>query len=451
MPQRKQYNSEINWQSYDEMNIDNEIAAIQQEMNLIATDRIPWSKQDILWTALAGILGASFEVLSTLGNSSKNPIGNLGSKIHNSSKLKHDNEVIDYREKTDGVSFGGVNHRLYEGHDIAHYKDLLQQYQDREFRGGGYKGGMSDSSTFYNVTSKVNKNGIAWNRMTEAEAKKALNRHLFADFFSPKGLPLPFSSDLLKYLNQDNVNEISNYISKILKTLHFPPKVINQFTNIQAHDLRKIVAEMYSKKGVNLRSELEKGLAFSFPELICRMYVRIVYKKWFNESAREYSKEAIDFHLTKMLLIAHSIVGLTSLGMFCITESPSHINIPSLIRVFQLACKCTKENIDFNTRIIEKANLQGVITKLYGLKTFVICSKGWYETNVLLNGCEEVLYSIENNLNNQQYFTCMLASALDHMEKQNNVEVDFEEMSKLVSQIPVKVESTDTLESLIKL
>ena len=80
-----------------------------------------------------------------------------------------------------------------------------------------------------------------------------------------------------------------------MEKLPVPSKFVNRIRNIQAHDVRKVIVDLYAKKGVNIRAELEKGLAFAFPEIICRVYVGFVYKKWMSNEEPQNNDNAIDF------------------------------------------------------------------------------------------------------------------------------------------------------------
>ena len=181
------------WVETNQLDLNAELKEIQQVIDGIDTTCIPISAEDVTCAVCAGVVGSVFELLSILGNSSDNFVGKMGDKIHH--KFSHNKQPIDFRGKVDGVSFGGPDHRLTT-HDIAKYEEMLQQMQDGEFRGGGFAGGQSGPASYKTVASKLGNDGMPYPKMSKAEAKIALNKHLFADFFSPRGLPLPFSSDV---------------------------------------------------------------------------------------------------------------------------------------------------------------------------------------------------------------------------------------------------------------
>jgi len=425
--------------------IDAEIASIQNEIQDINTERIPWDKIDITITACAGIIGAAFDAVSHLGNSSKNPIGKAGDKIHKSNKLAHGGQPIDYREKIDGVSFGRVEHRFFAGHDIGHYNDLVNQMKDGEFRAGGFVGGSDDQDIYKYVSSKVNSAGKEFIKMSKEDAKKELNKHLLADFFSPEGLPMPWTTDIWKYCTTENIAQLLKPIIKILEVFHVPQNKINIVRNIQGHDIRKKLLETY-KNGVNLRSEVSKGFAFILPEIICQLTVGIRYKHWFDHENQEYQQDTIKRHQQKMLLIAHSIVALTNLGFIIATKNPCHINIATLVRVFHLGIQCVKNDVDFNSGVKTKAELSNLLTNMLEYKTIVICANGLYLTNNHLDSCANALNVCQQILVERNYYANYLSQLLSD-NKNCSLEM-FDKIQEDIDNLPADIQE-ETLLNLV--
>ncbi len=431
------------WIDTENLDLDTELREIQQVIDGIDTTCIPISKADIVCAVGAGVVGSAFELLSILGNSSDNVVGKFGDKIHH--KFDHKKQPIDFRGKVDGVSFGGPDHRLTT-HDLAKYKEMLQQMQDGEFRGGGFAGGKSGPASFKRVASKIGNDGMPYIKMSKAEAKIALNKHLFADFFSPRGLPLPFSSDVYSYCTPENIGKIINYITNFLQKLHAPNNLINRISCVSAHDIRKLVVDMYAKKGVNIRSELEKGLAVALPEIICRVYVGFSYREWFSSNKPEYSDSAIDFLMNKILLIAHSIVALVSVGVVCFTECPSHMNIATIFRVAQLAIKCVNEQSKLNTNIISKTYFENIRSQILCRETFVIVANGYYKTLDMVQFCETTLYDIDAKIEERRRYAVYIRDCWEDMKSIPSSDADLEEMERLVENNPIQLESSDTVE-----
>lgn len=432
------------WVETEHLDSATELKEIQQVIDGIDTTCIPILAEDIVCAVCAGVVGSVFELISICGNSSNYIVGKTGDKIHH--KFDHNKQPIDYRGKVDGVSFGGPDHRLTT-HDVAHYKEMLQQMQDGEFRGGGFAGGQSGQASFKRVVSKIGNDGMPYIKMSEAEAKIALNKHLFADFFSPKGLPLPFTSDVYHYCTPENIGKITNYVTTFLQKLPVPSKFVNIVSNIQAHNVRKFIVDMYSKKGVNIRSELEKGLAVALPEIICRMYIGFVYKKWMSNEESQYDDGAIDFLMNKMLLIAHSIVTLVSLGVVCFTECPSHMNVATILRVGQLAIKCINEQSKLNTNVITKAIYENLRSQILCRETYIIVANGYYKTLDVVHFCETTLYDIEVRLEEKRRHAEYIKACWDEVQSMPSPDDDVEELERLVENNPVLLDVSDTVEN----
>lgn len=355
------------WQNSNSINIEeelssinNEITSVQVKIDSIPTDSIPFDKSDIITVFGAAMIEilmdfffsdpANKNSFASKCNNSDNPIGKWCNSIHE--KIDHRGNPLDFQGRFDqngnpiefgikhdgpSISYGGGNHRgLTNGHDLIRFFDAIKQYHDGVFRDSGFIDGIK---VF--VESSVNQYGNPYEKMTWLKAAWEYFCHMFADFFSSKGLPVPGSS-LLSHSDD--------------------------------RELRKFAADMYND-GFNLRTELLKGITVLMPELIVRMVTYLRYKD------TPYSKEAKKKKLHLMLLLTHGISSLVNVGKVIITENPVSINIPMILRTATLAWQCIKDQINFNQRIISKEYWEQYKLRLEGYKTLIIVANGVYETS----------------------------------------------------------------------
>lgn len=355
------------WQNGNSINVEeelssinSEITSVQAEIDSIPTDSIPFDKYDIITVFGAAMIEilmdfffsdpANENSFASKCNNSDNPIGKWCNNIHE--KIDHKGNPLDFQGRFDqqgspigygikhdgpSISFGGGNHRgLTNGHDLIRFFDAIKQYHDGVFRDSGFIDGVKVI-----VESSVNQYGNPYEKLTWLKAVWEYICHMFADFFSSKGLPVPGSS-LLSHTDD--------------------------------RQLRKFAAEMYSD-GFNLRTELLKGITVLMPELIVRMVTYLRYKE------TEYSKEAKKKKLHLMLLLTHGISSLVNVGKVIITKNPISINIPMLLRTATLAWQCIKDQSSYNQRVISKEYWEQYRLQLEGYKTLIIVADGVYETS----------------------------------------------------------------------
>ena len=339
--------------------IDAEMASVQMEIDAIPTDSIPFDNYDVITVFATATIEVLMDFLlsdpanknsfASKCNSNDNPIGKWCNSIHE--KLDHSGNPLDFQGRFDqfgnpigygikhkgpNISYGGGNHRgLTNGHDLLRFFDAIRQYHDGVFRDAGFIDGVKIA-----VESSINQYGNPYVKLTWLQSIWNYVVHMFADFFSNKGLPVPGSS-LLSHSNN--------------------------------RELRKFAADMYAD-GFNLRTELLKGITVLIPELIVRMVSYLRYKE------SNYSKEAKKkLHL--MLLLTHGVSSLVNVGKVIITENPVSINIPMLLRTVTLAWQCFKDQINFNQRVITKEYWEQYKLQLEGYKTLIIVTDGVYETS----------------------------------------------------------------------
>ena len=390
-----------------EINLDEELSSIQEISSDINIDRIPFSRSDVIIIALAGIVGASFDLLSFLGNSTDNPIGRAGERFHES--VDHKGNPLDFQGRFDEngnviphgdnktkkvLSWGGGNHRgMTRGHDLAHWKDGIKMYEEGAFIDGGYPSGMGDVSNYMHVRTEVNQYLKPYPKLSHSDAVNAYKAHMWADFWSPKGLPMPFTSDLMEYCSDANVGKIvQGFLSIIGKPLQkVNSSLYDSIRSLNGHDVRSHIQELY-REGVNLRSEVEKGLSFVIPEVVVQIYCLLEYGILAKRGKRpEYSKEAITQHRHLLLLITHSIVAAVNVGVAILKENPQHLNLLTLARVFKLGLSCIKDEINYKHRVITKLTYDTLQNRVLEQKTILVFANGYYETANYQRFCDLVL------------------------------------------------------------
>ena len=453
-----------------DINLDAELSSIQEISSSINIDRIPFSRSDIVVIALAGIVGASFDLLSFLGNSTNNPIGRAGDAFHES--VDHADNPLDFQGRVDingnviphgdkttpkAMSWAGGDHRgRTTGHDIAHWKEGVKMYEEGAFIDGGYPSGQGDIGEYIHVRTEVNQYLMPYPKLSHEDAVKAYKSHMWADFWSPKGLPLPFTSDLMKYCSDANIETI---VQGFLKIVGKPLKKVNgslydTIRSLNGHEVRSKIQELY-REGVNLRSELEKGLSFAIPEAIVQIYCLFEYKILANSGKRpEYSKEAVTQHRHLMLLITHSIVAAVNVGVAIVAENPEHLNLVTLARVFKLGLSCIKDEINYKHRVISKLTYDNLQTRVLEQKTLLAFANGYYETDNYQRFCDVVLREAYEKYRERlfmaQYLDLLIEEHKEIKEKQvQAVREATDEIDKVTSRLPVVVSDDESLENLV--
>ena len=453
-----------------DINLDAELSSIQEISSIINIDRIPFSRSDIVVIALAGIVGASFDVLSFMGNSTKYAAGRLGEKYHNSidhkgnpldfqGRIDENGNVIPHGDKssTKVLSWADGTHRgRTTGHDIAHWKEGVKMYEEGAFIDGGYPSGQGDVGGYMRVRTEVNQYLKPYPKLSHEEAVKAYKSHMWADFWSPKGLPLPFTSDLMKYCSDANIEKI---VQGFLSIVGKPLKKVNgslydTIRSLNGHEVRSKIQELY-REGVNLRAELEKGLSFAIPEAIVQIYCLFEYKILVNKGKRpEYSKEAVTQHRHLMLLITHSIVAAVNVGVTIVAENPEHLNLVTLARVFKLGLSCIKDEINFKHRVISKLTYDNLQTRVLEQKTLLVFANGYYETDNYQRFCDVVLREAYEKYRERlfiaQYLDLLIEEHKEIKDRQEQaIREATDEIDKVTSRLPVEVSDDESLEKLV--
>ena len=450
------------------IDIQKEWTSFQQEYSRISVDKIPFSKADVVLIVISAAMGVTFDLLAFLGNSTGNIVGDAGDKFHES--IDHKGNPLDFQGSVDKegnpiingdntrkkvLSWGGGGHRgRTRGHDIAHYKEAIQMYEDGAFRDGGFPSG--EKGSYIKVETFVNQYGNYYKKLTHEEAVKAYKRHMWADFWSPKGLPIPFTSDLVEYCTDDNINRIVAGFVKLLKPLKdIDLNLYNEIRAINAHKVREYIQQLY-ENGVNLRSELEKSLSLAIPECIIQIYSLIKYTiPSLRKKDNSYSKEAIRMHCHQMLLITHGVVAAVNVGTAIIAENPEHLNFATLLRVFKLGFSCIKDNNDYLNRVFSKVSYGLLKTRALELETIIAFSNGYYETNNYQRFCDSVLKETCEKISDRLFVAAYVELLLDEYEEIKNKQKDNKtistvEIERITNKLTFAVDKGDTLETLVE-
>jgi len=406
--------------SLSPMDIDFELSAIQKELDNIATDIIHFDKIDAGFVFINAIIGvlldfcmdpANANGLAYALNNKNTKLGEWCNSIHE--KIDHKNNPMDFQGgfTRDGetiihgsgshrdISFGGGDHRVrtYD-HDIIRFWHAIKDYHDGVFRDGGYVDGQ-----FIEVVSKVNSRGTPFEQSSWTEAFVKYCSHMFADFFSSKGLPCPGESFLSHASNRN---------------------------------LRILASDTY-KEGLNMRTQVLQTIPFIVMDVITVGYVKLRY---INDT---YSKEAQNAKKHLLQLLTNALVSAINVGKVVITEQPQSINLPIIVHTIRLVASCVKDKIDYNQRVINKMSLDAIRTQLLGLKTYlVIGQEAYYETQE-----REKIHAIEMvlqyHLTERKNITDRLMKLGQNQEKENNV--DFHEMELMTESLPIDLGNEEQL------
>lgn len=450
------------------IDIQKEWDSFQEEYSKIGVDKIPFSKEDIVLIVISAAMGVTFDLLAFGGNSTGNIIGDAGDKLHES--IDHKGNPLDFQGRVDKdgnpifsgdntrekvLSWGGGGHRgKTRGHDLAHYKEAIQMYQDGAFRDGGFPSG--EKGSYIKVETFVNQYGNYYKKLTREEAVKAYKRHMWADFWSPQGLPIPFTSDLLEYCTDENIEKIVAGFVELLKPLkNIDLNLYNEIRAINAHKVRELIQQLY-ENGVNLRSELEKSMSLAIPECIIQIYSLIKYTlPSLRKKENSYSKEAIRMHCHQMLLITHGVIATVNVGTAILAENPEHLNFATILRVFKLGFSCFKDNSDYRNRVFVKVSYKLLKTRALELETIIAFSNGYYETNDYQRFCDSVLKETCNKISDRLFVATYVDLLLEEYEeiKNKQKEDDYNStlsIEQITKKLPLTIDMGDTLESLVE-
>lgn len=358
--------------------LDNEIQNLNKSLNVICTDTIPFDKMDYWVMFLVATLEVAADLFisdptTELGdkvegsnhkqygsfanrwNKSKTSIGKWFNQIHQN--IDHVGNPLDLQNQFDEfgniipcgvkhsgpvISFAGGDHRVItDGHDLFYFWKAISMYMNGEFVDGGYINGE-----WHVVVSKIalrgqNNTVTEFKQMDLIDATMKYVCHMFADFFSSKGLPMPGSAILKR----------SDY-----------------------RTLRKFSQDMY-KDGMNLRTFFLQSVPIAVTEIMMRIYSHLRY------ADSQYSDEAKRAKLHLMLLVSHGISTAINVGKVVITESPASLNLWMVVRTISLVQEVLCDKAELKHCLVEKVVTSGVISGLEIKKTLIILESDIYYTS----------------------------------------------------------------------
>lgn len=356
-----------------EMNIEKEMEEIQKIIDSISTDKMPFDKYDYICVFAVAIIEVATDFftcdptnpdsLASKFNDSKNPLGKWCNE-HIHENIDHANNPLDFQgrfnekgEQLFGkghtgptISFAGGDHRqLTYDHDLCRFFHALRDYKTGTFNDGGYVN-IDGKSVFVQVCTQLNVNGNPFSPTDNP--LWALISHLFADFWSSRGLPIPGWS-ILSHCSQ--------------------------------REIRQWAADMY-RDGFNFRTELLKNIPVAIGEFIIRLYCYLRFRdkdqpgKVYSFNDVVYSKEAYQYKRKQMLLFSHAMALSFSIGKAVLAENPLLINTAMVLRVFQLTINIIKDEIDYNHRVLTKITLEQYKNRLIQTKYAIISLNNIYYT-----------------------------------------------------------------------
>ena len=385
------------------LDVDKELSLLNSEIEKIDIETIPFDKTDAVIVFAAAMIEclldfcfsdpANENSFANKCNNSNNPIGKFFNNIHE--KIDHKGNPLDFQGRFDEngnpilhglehdgpmISFAGGDHRVRtKGHDLLRFISAIKQYRDGKFSDYGYIDGVKVL-----VESSVNQYGTEYVKLSTQEAVIKYATHMFADFFSSKGLQVPGWSYL---------------------------------THASNREIRQLATDIYNE-GLNLRTILLQGITIGLPEIIVRITSYLRYKD------TQWSKEARKKKTHILLLMTHGIATCVNLGKVIITENPVSINIPMISRTVKLSWKCLRDQIKLNERAITKLELTTYRTCLEGERTVLVMKDGVYYTCQYQTLCERLKVDIDNLLEKRlarsREISSLNADYKAFFEKQNN-------------------------------
>ncbi|MCC8114952.1 MAG: hypothetical protein LIP03_13380 [Bacteroidales bacterium] len=344
----------------EELSVDKEIEGMNRAISEIATDTIPFDKTDAKVIFACAIIEVAMDLFladptfdksfASQCNDGKTAIGTWMNKIHE--KIDHKNNPLDNQGAFDvagnfykhgepkpgqKISFGGGDHRERTfGHDLLRFFSAIQQIHNGEFHDGGFVEGI-----YHEVKSNITQKGVEYAKMGWPKSTWEYVCHMFADFFSSKGLPCPGWSWL---------------------------------SHASDRDIRKTASKLYHN-GMNARTGLLKSISILVPEMLLRLIQHLRYRQ-----DNSYSKEAQAKKLNLMLLIMHGTATAVNIGKAVVAEDPTCLNLPMIVRTLSLVISTMKDQMDYNQRVLLKLDMTVFIEHLKLKKTVIITLKGVYYT-----------------------------------------------------------------------
>ena len=304
---------------YHSLVSEDELVAIEKELNRPLSRRERWTKGDFVAVFIASAIGSLADVILSNRNNLLTGTDSDFSKWLNQFHQHEGGGPIDYQ----GPHFGGGFHRgLSKGHDILRFIEGIMMFKNGQFEAVRYENGIA-----HTVISTVNQFGKPYEQLGVLEAIVRYAKHMFADLFSTCSLPFPGSSFLVEANNRQ---------------------------------MRQFAADMY-KNGFNIKNVISQGLSTIIIEVILRIYFSIQsvekYKDEFEisedysnfEAAKHFFMQENKDKLDEMLLVAHSIVTAVNIGKVAINKAPWEINVTEIVSVVHYGVKVLSKAIERNS------------------------------------------------------------------------------------------------------
>ncbi|WP_282002665.1 hypothetical protein [Geotalea uraniireducens] len=322
-----------------DIDIENEINAINKEMSGLVTNSLDWTKGDYITVFFAGILGGLVDIFLGKPADGYSSSANDGSLLGKSAEPKITKDAyfglgeklkqFDLKNNPIDAHIPGApvgDHRLYSyGHDLFRFNKGLQLILKGTGPIGinGTGGEISLEQSLQGFTSPDE----MW------KAALILLLHLYKDFWSARSLPIP-GSTIIANLNNDEM-----------------PEIIDELTN---------------KHEVNLRQLSGQVLSVTIVEIINRIWI------YFSSKKSDVSKELIDQKRNKMLLLSHSVAMAFNLGKVFVTKNPFFLNIPQILKIVILSFKVVNDEIKLTHNTMVKVDLGVIRNKYMTLQTLVM-------------------------------------------------------------------------------
>ena len=258
---------------------------------------LPWDKWDLLCAFGVGLVGAAIDLLLgtpgrfVQGAMEKGWLRDSMERIHG---MHPGNSPIDFQGEIEGQSFAGKwgSHRgLSPGHDLLRPLEGIRQFKDGVFRGSFWRDGVK-----HIVDSGKNQHGKEYLPMGWADAVVAWLCHVACDFFSKSSLPIPGTSWLREWSNDETRSFLQNTVYQ---------------------------------QGINLRHVTLQTIAPLAVEIGIRSYMAIRYRR------SDAPKDALRQKTLELLSLGHTLTVAINVGKIVIMKNPMMLNVPALLALMR--------------------------------------------------------------------------------------------------------------------
>lgn len=374
------------------VDIKSEIDQLQKEMSNIDLYSIPFDKYDLVIVFIAGLIGASCDIIlgkpidgyNEILKPAKEPKINdkfaygLGKHLK---KYDLRNNPID--KTIPGIQLG--DHRLYSyGHDLFRvFQTVTVMLIGTGPVGVTGLGGelileQAPEKWIENLT-KLGIDGTKPNIKSVIKILIILFLHLYKDYCSARSLPIP-GLTYIANLNKDTM-----------------PEFLDKLTNDKELNLRTLNGQLLS--------------VFSI-ELIVLIYSFIRKKS----DGNLYTDEQYKNKKEKLLLISHSIALAFNVGKVVMTNNPAFINFPQIVRIVKLVWNIVKFEIDINQKSIEKVNMSTIKNQLETSQTLILLDNSIYYTKQI----DSIIADMKNDFDDK------------NMLRRKNISNGYKELDNLI-------------------